>query len=1024
MDKINYILNIIEQLEGQNTATQEIIKELRKEVKLLSTSSIEEHVAIKRKNLIIEDILELVAKVKIKTDYGFNVPSHSFKSKELIEQAGVLEDTVGDVKEKFPSRTDEYEQAHFDELTDYVQSILDVKYESRYRLASPKEASVSTLSRENINRGLSRQQEAEEFYKNPYVGRIDFYDVENNQAETLYIGEKSFSNDEQDLLVARWSHDKANIFYDDRIGQVVEFDGLGKVKMDFTRKMDTTNGELVLYDPLVSGEEDQALIMKLESNKGDLSEMSLITMTIGRTQNKLIRSSLNEIIIVQGSAGSGKSIIALYRISYLLDKAKEKRKDAIKLSENTVAFLGPNHLFLQHIDSALKGLGNETILKDTLPSYLKKIMFQKINQAEIPKIEEVINSSDENGKGSIRYKEFIEAATLHSIQNMAPFIDSFSVEMDGKRYEVPGIDVAVAYELTQTQNYVDRKNSVANQLEQTLTNAIQQNSEFESSIFKSITQYLEQKIDDLDVDFNSLSMRNGERVVSETTINVIKTAASLVKSQNRKENANSLQASAETAEARKLVVEANKHLNKDLESFFKRHQERILSNLHDSFHVWVAEVYGEKITELVQYREDIYVKNRITQYIKSLDIQHIPSLTTILSDENIQKIEVVAQDEFVGLREKLQNQYVTFVINQTKEHLFDQFKYVFEKQIKSKIEGQFLQSKSYGIKIRFAQYNQFALPTITRPSDDNQFNARVKNSRLSQRVHQFLQSKFYDSHITLYQDILKDKHQLMGQYLHDLPYSKVKSNKDTLQSDDICGLFHVYLILQGTSFTRPLLYTVVDEAQDLNPYSIWAVRQISRTNGIMLFGDLGQNINPSNQFDSWEHYAALLGEVTYYNLEANYRSTKPIVEFSNSIIASYANGKYKLPIKMYRDGAPVKLVEITEKEMSDTIKGEVERVKEKAYQTIAIICKDHSEVMAIQKLLDGKPKFLLLGDKIEPEMKYIITTVAKSKGLQFDMVIIPNRNRYTESVFDKKLLYVATSRALHSLSVINIIISK
>ena len=42
-----------------------------------------------------------------------------------------------------------------------------------------------------------------------------------------------------------------------------------------------------------------------------------------------------------------------------------------------------------------------------------------------------------------------------------------------------------------------------------------------------------------------------------------------------------------------------------------------------------------------------------------------------------------------------------------------------------------------------------------------------------------------------------------------------------------------------------------------------------------------------------------------------------------------------------------------------------------------------------------------------------------SKGLEFDLVIIVNRNNFKDNILDLKLLYVSMTRALHKLVIIN-----
>ncbi len=89
----------------------------------------------------------------------------------------------------------------------------------------------------DVERAHRRQKWVKEIQYEPYIGRIDFYDLEHMEAKSYYIGEQSFENDNQDLLVIRWSDYRANVFYENRIGQAVEYSGLGenKVRLHFEK---------------------------------------------------------------------------------------------------------------------------------------------------------------------------------------------------------------------------------------------------------------------------------------------------------------------------------------------------------------------------------------------------------------------------------------------------------------------------------------------------------------------------------------------------------------------------------------------------------------------------------------------------------------------------------------------------------------------------------------------------------------------------------------------------------------------
>ena len=77
-----------------------------------------------------------------------------------------------------------------------------------------------------------------------------------------------------------------------------------------------------------------------------------IVTSIRSEQNQIIREPLNQVTIIQGVAGSGKSTIGLHRLSYLLYNDK--------LNPARLAVIAPNHIFLDYISDLLPDLDVQT----------------------------------------------------------------------------------------------------------------------------------------------------------------------------------------------------------------------------------------------------------------------------------------------------------------------------------------------------------------------------------------------------------------------------------------------------------------------------------------------------------------------------------------------------------------------------------------------------------------------------------------------------------------------------------------
>lgn len=86
------------------------------------------------------------------------------------------------------------------------------------------------------------------------------------------------------------------------------------------------------------------------------------------------------------------------------------------------------------------------------------------------------------------------------------------------------------------------------------------------------------------------------------------------------------------------------------------------------------------------------------------------------------------------------------------------------------------------------------------------------------------------------------------------------------------------------------------------------------------------------------------------------------------------------------------------------------------YPTIAIICKDENSLNeASEKLKDLNLTVLNENNLNYSSNSRILLTVQTAKGLEFDCVIIYDKDSFDDSTLDLRLLYVAETRTLHKL---------
>jgi DNA helicase-2/ATP-dependent DNA helicase PcrA len=286
----------------------------------------------------------------------------------------------------------------------------------------------------------------------------------------------------------------------------------------------------------------------------------------------------------------------------------------------------------------------------------------------------------------------------------------------------------------------------------------------------------------------------------------------------------------------------------------------------------------------------------------------------------------------------------------------------------------------------------------------------------------------------IYQNIFKSK--LLDKEICKYTLQGLRSHNahKYFRIEDLAPMVYLQLKLKGTKeFEQD--YIVVDECQDLSFIEIATLAQIARNGNITLAGDLAQSIIPPFYIRDWENVIELINritkkEVSYHQLNRCYRTTVEIIDFANKIFKGRFPKSYKLPEAVLRHGEDIKRIEYkTEiKDLDNNeLKGFINIIKEefeKDAVTCALICKDRQHANEIYEKI--KPFENEIGRDVvaysESDYKngLLILPVSYAKGLEFDSVIIldMNKDRYPDTEYSTRLLYVAITRALHRLIII------
>lgn len=213
---------------------------------------------------------------------------------------------------------------------------------------------------------LKQLQTAE---KAPYFGRIDFHEEGLPDAEKLYIGIRSLFEQEGNVpLVYDWRAPVSSMFYDYGLGEA-SYEGPGGIyrgQISLKRQYRIKDRKLVYMFDNELTIDDEVLRQALSQHADD--KMRTIVNTIQREQNQAIRNDRDDLLLVEGPAGSGKTSVALHRVAYLL----YKHRDSIR-SQNIVIF-SPNRIFSDYISHVLPELGEENVFQTTFQDFAEPFL--------------------------------------------------------------------------------------------------------------------------------------------------------------------------------------------------------------------------------------------------------------------------------------------------------------------------------------------------------------------------------------------------------------------------------------------------------------------------------------------------------------------------------------------------------------------------------------------------------------------------------------------------------------------------
>lgn len=886
-----------------------------------------------------------------------------------------------------------------------------------------------------------------EFYRTNYE---KYY--KEHYYDKVYISKGQYQTD-GDIHIVNWRSPVASMFYDNentRLTRKSYLDIVNEtrpyinyldktVELELGNPLNVYNFELMLkrtysFNPLkykntyiasddfyLEGSTDSFLLDVLEENRAN-HKMTDIIKSIQSSQNKMIRHAVNNNMIVQGCAGSGKTMILLHRISYLLFNVLLPVPSQVKI-------ITPNENFSEFIKDLVNSLELGAIERTTMLNYYLLLIkrYQKILSTYL--VGEVVNKKEIGfNKEALGYVLDIGDNFIESYNN----IYEKEIRLDEELFK--NIDLKYMKEINKFCENIaeDVLFEIANRIGLEYDKSILYGTKdyfdnLYNLCFKDIISANEKTIINIKKLQDSIDKNNFKNKVFENLledVKVIESYATVIKEIGFSEN-NNFEHLSSTNEILKDLNKTFTHKNIHLNSIKIEYQKnasdfkneiKILKLKEKSIpfnQIYYIKTINDKINSKVlelnssasKYENEHNIikaelKN-INNEFNNLIINEFPDIEKQSSQEDylvqtnkflneIRNSSNVPNDKIKEVRKQLIDK-INLIIRDLKIIKFESnsynnnnYLYATKQLIELKnILGNFLY-RFEDIQIEgISKCNELInkLLEIIKEDSNNLSNQQQKLSKILLTDAERTQlTKSYDKLQMRKMLVINIYEKIRNEIRLNL---NITFDKKVISKIEVLIFLYLYYLHCG-ELSEKDSFLFIDEGQD---YSIMEYELLKLVNGdkciFNIFGDVKQLLNSATGLDNWDLLKELIIS-DYYELQENYRNTVEITNFVNRKF------NYKLnPIGVH--GPDVQYIQLSQ--MPDIIKAEMKNDME---NRIAIIV--------------HKKESKKINDKYKGRISYY--SVKEVKGLEFDIAFVITDGMNTNEE------YISYTRALNKLYLI------
>ena len=909
---------------------------------------------------------------------------------------------LAEVESKLDSLASQYEKTTYD-LNDEIRDYSGVDYEDQVRIFEP------------IKKCESASEEAQLYrvrQSSPYFARIDL-DVENEDESLIcYIGKKGIQ-DGANIIVIDW-RSEIGMCYSAK--NQTEFCVRGmKYLLALRRAFKIEDEKLISYKTEYDGETvsldgeiiDPFLIDVLK-DKRRYHRLTDIIRTIQCNQNEIIRKPLTESFVVQGCAGSGKTMILLHRLSYL-------KFNNPNMSLKGVKIITPNRFFNAHIYDLSEQLELTSIERLSVEEYYASLVKHYLSGTDVKadvKNEKVLGVDLLTEIYSISY---LFGSMVHYHKYWEKILD----ELDEVKLRALFQNFELDYPNTSTHNH-----DVVSQLKEgmrKITSTVAKVKAREIELAKLEKSIIETQLK-LDRAYKRLKNIK-EQVVMwlELELSALGDEVEEYKDEREKLNDQKVGLQKQLGEAKLEIEHYAKLLQlfSDGTSMYSDFDQFIQRN--DAVSELIRAEREELIAEIVE-AEAVYNKTPTYNFVKRNKLQK-----DIIENKN--RFTLTVSQLIIGQMKEIQSKQDTLnrsasILKENITELDETIRSI-DENISSKttkissweaclklFSGQELPNAQKGLspetyeecEVVFSSYEeqQVACANIVKQLDSAKKSKKQKEQEQEKSAQYDLASKERD-YIGKCREVLKKLQigaifeNVMLQNLREV-YKAHEQRYEELNYRHKLYLKLLYCWLYYSNLPNLDYFLNIDEAQDISVAEYRLLKNVLGKQCIFnLYGDINQAVYSYKSVAEWEE----IEDVTngnIYVLNENYRNTSQITEFCNK---EFGAEVYPIGIS----GEPV-----LEFDLQTAVQQISEIKKKNPEYRVAII--HRYGLKNIRKVLR---KFLAGQDvswKVVDVRKLCVIPVEIAKGLEFEAVVV-----IVDQMSDNEK-YVSYTRALDKLIVV------